>query len=326
MTFVYHIETHRNPRQIEGLVRAIVNAAPDSLVVVDHDRKFESPDPRVLSRLGAELRLSDGGYGDMSHVERWLTTARWLQQQGIEYTFLTNLTGQDYPIRSVAEVQAELRKSHTDAFIQTFAVLDPAETNWGVARGRTRYQFRHRRFGRLQPWQQRVARPAQIVNVVQPWVRVTTSTCLALGRRRTGPWGDDLVLRGGSFFCTLARPAVEAVLRFAANRPDVAEFLADAIAPEEVYLQTALAWAFAEDPVSAGLVIENNCRRYFDFSASTFNHPRTFDHDDLPTVLASGADFARKFDEALHPGVLAAIDAQLAGDPAGPSKSRTLAV
>ena len=33
---------------------------------------------------------------------------------------------------------------------------------------------------------------------------------------------------------------------------------------------------------------------------------------DLPAVLASGADFARKFDEARDPGVLDVVDSRLA--------------
>ncbi len=311
MTVVYHIETHRNPRQIESLVRAIVRGAPDALVVVDHDRSFDAPDPGTLARLGAELRLSDGGYGDMTHVDRWLTTARWLRAEGIEYSYLTNLTGQDYPVRPVAQIHADLAGSGVDAYIQTFAVLDPDETKWGVARGRTRYEYRHRRLGRLRPWQQRALRPVQIVNAVQPWVRVTTSVGLALGRRERAPWGDDLVLRGGSFFCTLSRSAVDAVLRFDNFRPDVADYLSGSIAPDEVYLQTALGWAVDHDPKASSLVVENDCRRYFDFSESTFNHPRTFTSDDLPTVLGSGADFARKFDEACYPGVLEVVDRSL---------------
>lgn len=201
--------------------------------------------------------------------------------------------------------------SGVDAFIQTFSVLDATETTWGVARGRTRYEFRYQRVGQLKSWQQLAIRPVQVVNTVQPWVRLTTSTGLRLGRRAEAPWGEGLVLRGGSLFCTLSQRAVQAVLQFASERPDVAEFLSSCVSPEEVYLQTALGWAVANDEQSLDLVIENDCRRYFDFSESAFNHPRTFTRTDLPAVFASGADFARKFDEARHPGVLALVDTRL---------------
>ena len=101
------------------------------------------------------------------------------------------------------------------------------------------------------------------------------------------------------------------MLRFADERPDVADFLSGSIAPDEVYIQTALGWATTHDAGGRSLVISNDCRRYFDFSESTLNHPRTFTLDDLPDVLGSDADFARKFDEARSPGVLDAVDAHL---------------
>ena len=311
MTVVYHIETHRNPRQIERLVRTIVRGAPDALVVVDHDRSFEPPDPAVISGLGAVLRLADGGYGDMSHVRRWLTTARWLEDEGIAYRWLSNLTGQDYPVRPIPDIHAELERSDADAYIQSFEVLNPEQTKWGVTRGRTRYEYRHHRLAKLSARSQRVLRPLQAVNLVQPWVRVTTSTGFGIGVREQSPW-DDVMLRGGSFFCTLSRLAVESVLRFSEARPDVAAHLEGSIAPDEVYIQTALGWAQEHHPLAKDLQISDSCRRYFDFSDSSFNHPKTFQVADVPTVLASGADFARKFDEARFPGVLDRVDAQVA--------------
>jgi hypothetical protein len=312
MTVVYHIETHRNPRQIERLVRTLVRGAPDALVVVDHDRSFEAPDPAVLSGLGAVLRLSDGGYGDMSHVRRWLTTANWLEDEGIDYRWLSNLTGQDYPARPIVDIHADLDNAAADAFIQTFEVFDADQTRWGVSRGRTRYQYRHHRLAPLSSRGQKVMRPLQAINVVQPWLRVTTSTGFAVGVREASPWDSDVVLRGGSFFCTLSRLAVESVMQFAEARPDVAEHLSGSIAPDEVYIQTALGWAKDHVPLAKELHVDGHCKRYFDFSESSFNHPRTFTKADVPAVLDSGADFARKFDEARFPGVLDLMDEGLA--------------
>lgn len=313
MTVVYHIETHRNPRQIERLVQTLVRGAPDALVVVDHDRSFDPPDPALMARLGAHLRLSPGGYGDMSHVRRWMSTAEWLAAENIDYTWLSNLTGQDYPIRPIADIHRDLETAEAEAFIQSFEVMNADQTRWGVSRGRTRYEFTHHRLARLSPRGQRMLRPLQAINAVQPWVRVSTSIGLAVGVREKSPWGEDLVLRGGSFFCTLSHDAVESVLRFAEARPDVAEHLQGSIAPDEVYLQTALGWAVEHDPMAKDLRIDGYCKRYFDFSQTSFNHPRTFAAADVPAVLSSGADFARKFDEARYPGVLDLVDAAVQG-------------
>jgi hypothetical protein len=121
-----------------------------------------------------------------------------------------------------------------------------------------------------------------------------------------------VVLKGGSFFTTLRRPAVEAVRRFVDVRSDVMAYLEGCLAPEEVFFQTALGWAAEHDREALTLVIENDCRRYFDFTHTEFNHPKTLTEDDLPLATRSGADFARKFDDAAHPGVLDRID-QLVG-------------
>jgi hypothetical protein len=129
-----------------------------------------------------------------------------------------------------------------------------------------------------------------------------------MGTRATPPWGEGLVLKGGSFFCTLNERAVNAVLRFTDARPDVGDFLSACIAPDEVYIQTALGWAIEHDPEFASLRVGNDCRRYFDFSASRQNHPKTLSEADLPVVVASGADFARKFDDAATPGILDRVD------------------
>jgi hypothetical protein len=312
MTVVYHIETHRNPRQVEHLVRTLVSGDTDTLVVIDQDRRFESPDSALLTRLGAVLHLSDGGYGDLTHVRRWLRTVQWLQDEGIDYRWLSNLSGQDYPVRSLAAIHGDLAATRTDAFVETFDVFDEAQTPWGIARGRTRYEFEHRRFRALTPHAQRLIRPAQALNVMQPWVRVSTAYGLAVGKASSSPWGHDVVLKGGSFFTTLRRPAVEAVRRFVDVRSDVMAYLEGCLAPEEVFFQTALGWAIEHDREAATLVVENDCRRYFDFTHTEFNHPKTLTEDDLPLAARSGADFARKFDDASNPGVLDRID-QLVG-------------
>lgn len=308
MTVVYHLETHRNPRQIEHLVRRLVSEVADAVVVVDHDRRFEPPDAAVLARLGAVLHLSDGGYGDLSHVRRWLGTVQWLDDEGIAYSWLTNLSGQDYPVRSMAAIHGDLAVTRSDAFVQTFDVLDAAESRWGVARGRTRYEFEHHRLMALSQNAQRLIRPVQALNVVQPWVRLSTAYGLAFGTSRPSPWGADVVLKGGSFFTTLRRPAVEAVRNFVDSRADVMAYLEGCLAPEEVFFQTALGWAVEHDSAAATLVVENDCRRYFDFTNTEFNHPKTLTEHDVPLAMGSGADFARKFDDASHPGVLDRID------------------
>ena len=291
MTIVaYHIETHRNPPQVERLVSTLLRWAPRSVVVVSHDERSAPLDADRLTSMGAVVLSSRGGYSDMSHARRWLETVDWLQRNNVEYDWLSNLSGQCYPVRPLDVVHAELATSQVDAYIETFDVFDPSQTPWGTARGRTRYTFQHRRLRRLTQSQMAMLRPLQVVNRLQPWVRLTTATGLTVGTRVEAPWGDDTKLYGGSFFTTLSSTAVERVLQFVQDRSDIIDFLGQSLAPAEVFFQTAL----GNDP-KQDLRIENNCRRFFDFSQTRFNHPRTLTRDDLPAVFESGMDFARKF-------------------------------
>ncbi|HVQ18414.1 MAG TPA: beta-1,6-N-acetylglucosaminyltransferase [Actinomycetes bacterium] len=313
MTVVaYHLETHRNPRQIERLVATLHRWAPDSPIVVSHDRNSEPLNEGAIERNGGVVLPASGGYSDMSHSRRWLSTVEWLEKHDVAYDWLSNLSGQDYPIRPLDQVHRELSESDADAFVETFDVFDEGETPWGTARGRTRYTFHHRRLGRLSRTQRQVLRPLQVVNRVQPWFRVTTATGLTVGRRVDAPWGGDLQLRGGSFFTTLRHRAVQHVRRFVDERHDVVDFLDGALAPAEVFFQTAL-FNGSGDP----LAITNDCRRYFDFSETRLNHPRTLTRDDLPRVFASGKDFARKFDASQDVGLLDAVDTHLEQIAAG---------
>jgi hypothetical protein len=62
---------------------------------------------------------------------------------------------------------------------------------------------------------------------------------------------------------------------------------------------------------SGKFTIDRDPKRYFDFSGSRFNHPRTLTLEDLPKAWASGAHFGRKVDGDANPEVLDALDRHL---------------
>lgn len=250
---------------------------------------------------GVRVRIEPGGYGDISHARRWLATAQWLADEGIEYGWLTNITGQDYPVRPLTEVEAFLTTAEADGFLLHFPVFS-AQSHWGQAQSRTRYHYRYRRL-RLSPATRRRLRPVAALNRVQPWLRFAPAFG-AVGRRSRAPFGPDLVCYGGSFYCTLSAGAVRYVLDFVRDRPDFLAWMAGALASDEIFFQTVL--------VNAGtFTLVNDCKRYFDFRGSAGNHPKTLGVGDLPRVRATDAFFARKFDPDTP--VLAEIDTLLDG-------------
>jgi hypothetical protein len=70
--------------------------------------------------------------------------------------------------------------------------------------------------------------------------------------------------------------------------------------PEEFFFQTAL----MDSRFESTLVADNKRKIIWDGGP----HPRTLTTADLPALLTSGAWFARKFDDAVDPDLLDAID------------------
>lgn len=301
MRVCYLIQSHRLPAQVARLVRTLSAGSPGCLVHVSHDEAGDPLDPALGHLPGVHVQAARGGYGDFTHVRRYLEAVDWVVRSGHQVDWVVNLTGQDYPLRPVAEAEADLAAGGFDGYLEWFDALDPASSHWGPRRSRSRYHFRHRRLVALSPAARRRLRPLQAVNLVQPLVRLHTSYGLTLGVRTRSPFGPGFRLYGGSAYSSLSWPCVAHLRDFCARRPDVVRHYAATLSPEESIFQTIL--------VNSGRFrLANDCRRYFDFSGSAFNHPRVLGPADLPRALASGADLGRKFDGERDPSVLDLLD------------------
>jgi hypothetical protein len=299
----YHIESHTLPKQLERLIRRLIDSGSgrDPVIVVNHDSRSTDDLSAISALPGVHVMRSPGGYADFSHVRRYLETLDWLARENIAYDWIANISGQDYPLGDIAVAEARLGAPGVDGYLQWFDAFDP-RCPWGSRLGRTRYTFRHRRLFGLDPRWRGALHGVQGVNVVQPWVRVTVSTGLTVGSRRSRtPFGPDFRCYGGSLFCTVTRPVAEYLREFAVERRDITQYYQRTLSPAESFIQTIL--------VNSGrFSFEPDCRRYFDFRNTRFNHPKTLTAADLPRALASGADFGRKFDERVDPRVLDQLD------------------
>ena len=301
MAVVYALQTHTRPAQVSRLVRTIRAASPDSIILVNHDVRGDRLDLEALDRARVHVLTARGGYGDWSHVARWLDCATYLADRSIDYDWFCTLSGQDYPVVPLERAEAELVSGNADGYLEHFPVLSEQDSHWPVSRARSRYWFHHRRLLRLGPRARPLLRPLQAVNRLQPLVRVHVSFGLTLGWRARTPFRDDFTCHGGAAWSSLSRECVEHVREFVVRRPEVVAHYRQTLAPEESFLQTVLVNArrfrLVDDP-----------KRYFDFRGSTYNHPRVLGDADLPAALASGAHFARKFDLERDPAVFDALD------------------
>ena len=183
---------------------------------------------------------------------------------------------------------------------------------WPSGEGRLRYGYRYRRLKRsLSRPQRALIWPLRktLDSLDLPW-RINPSYGLMLGHRHVDPWDSDFRVHAGSFWQTLNRRCVQAVLEFVDRRPDVVAHFRSLLQPEEAFVQTVLA-------NTPGLRLVNDDLRYIDMGGSRHGRPKILTVEDLPTVLSSGKFLARKFGDDSGP-LLDQIDRLLGFKPNQP--------
>jgi hypothetical protein len=274
----YLILSYTRPELVERLVARLRGG----IVAVHHDDR--------RSRLGDvdALRIPpqpiEWGHG--SQLAAVLRCLRWVRERA-DFDWLVLLSGQDYPIRPVADIEASLAAAEVDAFIQTAAVPALRLRRGGVDEFALRYRYRWRPL------------PERLVAVTAQADPLLLTRRLPSGAYVGVPARPPLEPFHGSDWFTLSRRAVDAVL---GAPPAVADHFLHTIVPTEAFVHTVLA--------HSGLPLANDNRRYAAFAPDAAN-PRVLGLADLDAVLASGGDFARKFDDL---AVIDEIDRRIHAD------------
>lgn len=298
MKVCYLIQTHKNPEQIYRLVRTIKKTSADSQVIISHDFSSCNLDVSALETFSGVWVLSGkGGRGDFSIIEGYLDVVDWLLKRNIDFDWLINLTGQDYPIQSISQIEKELAETSYDGFLEYFEVFSK-QSHWSMAKGRSRYCYRYEQFLKNLPeWQKELLKPLKIINYVQPFFRLNFSYGVAVGVRTSTPFNEKFICYGGSFFCTLSRKCVQYLDDFYKANQDVVDYYRAVDVSDESFIQTVL--------VNSRLFkLCNDCKRYFDFSKTRNGRPGILTTNDYPALVESNAHFARKFDVAQDSNIL----------------------
>jgi hypothetical protein len=303
----FHVQTHNAPDQVLRLVTVLTEQSPGCVVLLSHKRDGVPLDVGALEALGdVHVLPASGGLGDFSHVDRYLETVDWLTDHDVDFDWLTNITGSDYPVRPLPDVEQELATGGVDGFLQYERLLEHGGNDEGICtpgHARDRYLYRYWRLGFPTERRRRLLRPAMAANLVQPWLRVS-STHLGVGVRRRTPFTDDFVLYGGGFYCTLSRECVLYVRQHVRENPGLVRYLRATLDPEEVFFQTIL--------VNSGRFrLRNDSKRFQDYGGGRHGHTQVFGVRDFDRIVASGAHFARRVDLAREGELLDLLDARV---------------
>lgn len=288
MTVVYVVISHRNPEQVVRLVR-VLREGPSSRVLVRHDPRGERLERNQIEAAGGEpledrIKVRWGGWSQLKLILACLREAA--ERHDPDWTLI--LSGQDYPLRPLADIEADLDASPADARLGSVRQVETHRPAAGEDEFFLRCRYRHYARPRVFPSSlPRSIRPLAYARELPPLV----------GVRRTVP--APLRFFASADSLTLGRAGMRAVLGASAHRRLMRHFRRVAV-PSESFFASVL----VGDP---SLIVERDNRRFASFAHGAA-HPDTLTSKDYDRLLASGADFARKFDVRAEPRVLAMLD------------------
>jgi Core-2/I-Branching enzyme len=299
----YLIQSHKSPEQIYRLVRTIKKSCPDAFIILSHDFSISNLDVARLKDLsGVEVIPGLGGRGDFSIVQGYLNAVGWLFSNNINFDWLTNLSGQDYPTKPLLQIQRFLAETHYDGFLEYFKVFSE-ESHWSLREGTTRYLYQYQKLkslSKLPEWLKELSAPVKIINYIQPYFRLNLAYGM-VGVRSSAPFNENFICYGGSFFSTLSRKCIEYLYDFYQSHSDIVNYFKGVCVADESFIQTVL--------VNSRLfnLCDDN-KFYFDFSGTRNGRPRLLTTDDYSSIVQSHAHFARKFDVSKDSKILDLLD------------------
>lgn len=304
--------SHKDPEQVERLVKAILTLHSTARVFVQHDaRSSHAPtisDPRVLVR--EHHRQADWGSWELVLATLDALTAA---TTALNPDLLVLVSGQDYPARN-------LEKWATD-FIDSgggwIGDVQPLRytPRWGRKRGGgdddlTRYIYKWYRLpfgGRITESESRFARASlrllwKVSHYVEPVLsirNVARGSGLHVGIRSfRGPFSGGTLCYKGSQWLALDRQHLIMLLARHASDKRLSSAYRRSIIPDESYLQTIL---MSVGPPQRPPVT------YVDWSVAK-SPPKVLDLEDLRPILTSGSAFCRKVECGTSDSLMDCLD------------------
>ena len=297
MRVAYLIVSHRNPDQVLRLVR-VLNEGPAARVLVRHDQSGSPLPAAAIEQAGGTVlegktSFEWGGWSQLRAMLRLLELAR----EAADPDWLLVVSGQDYPLRPLADIERDLAAGEHDALLGDAWELEldrlppPPQDEFFL-----RYAYRHYPAPRRAPRLPGRLRPLAYLRERPPPLRPLVGV-----RRLRTPFDGDSRCFVSADWLTLRRPALDAVLDVARHDRRLRRFYRRSWIPTESFFATVL----LNHP---SLRVARQNRRFLSFPGPLTPHPETLTSADIERLAASGCDFARKFDADLDAEVLDLLD------------------
>lgn len=296
MQVVILIQTYKNPGQIYRLVEILKASGKDCFILVSHDASNFTLESEPISHL-SDVKIINSKVkprrGRFSLIESYLESISWLIEEKIDFKWLCNITGQDYPIKPLCEIEQYLLNTNYDGFLESFQALSTESDNpWGYIEGSIRYRYHHYWITNVTaPWQRIMLKPLKsIVNSTQPLLRLQTTYGISAGvLAASSPFEHRFVCYGGSDFKTLSKKCIQFIFDTYRDNKEIVNYYRKTCMPEESFAQTILL-------NDSQFNLLNDNKRFIKWQIQDQGHPGILTKSDLEDLLSSDCHFARKFD------------------------------
>lgn len=266
MRVAHLILVHAHPNQLSRLVERLTHPKAVFFIhvdkksdIVEFERVFCDATNVFFIRSRVEIQ-----WATYSMVEATVNGFKEILSKGIRIDYINLMSGQDYPIKPIAEFHDFLDANQGKAFMECLNV----EKEWTEAISRVKeYHLNHWNVpGKF--------KLQKLLNFILP--------------SRKMP--DDLIPVGRSQWFTITSKHVEFLIHRIDSSPHIVKFFTFSWAPDELIFQTLLFnSAYQKDIVGDNL-------RYIDWSDHKQN-PKLLTSEDFNAFMQSDKFFARKFKE-----------------------------
>lgn len=281
MKIAHLILTHKNPEQLERLVRSLDH--PHCHCFVHIDKKTDITPFLHLQERGnvsfirKRVKIYWAGFGT---IQATINGFEEILPKGFDY--INVISGQDFPIKPAPYIYQYIRDRKGTEFI----TCETVGVQWPEARVRmTQYHLVNWRI----PGKHRLE---IVANKLLP--------------QRKFPLKFTIVGRSNWF--TITAPAARYALEFLKHNPSVVRFFKLSWGADELIFSTILYNSPFREKIEPNLV-------YVDWRGRTDGHPKILTMTDLEDLKASDRLFARKFDSAVDNAVLKALEQDVAVGP-----------
>jgi hypothetical protein len=281
MKIAHLILTHKNPAQLERLIRALDHPGFDFYLHIDAKTDI-APFLHLAEKDNTFMvaRRTPVYWAGFGTIQATLNGFHEILAKG-GYDYINVISGQDFPLRSAAYIYEYILERKGKEFI----TCESIDAEWSAAAPRIRkYHLINWRIPgkfRLEKWVNRLLPP------------------------RKFPVDHQIVGRANWF--TLTTAAIEYSLDFLDQHPELIRYYKYCWGADEFIFSTILYNSAFRDRIVDNLI-------YVDWTGQTQGHPRILRSGDLPALQASGKLFARKMDMDTDAGLFGLLEQWIASN------------